>query len=205
MHKIMSICLFGICTLLFAQDNNTRQNALGWESGIAYRRYLNDKLWIGLTLGGTVNDSRGRDVMPSTSVNDTDLLYSGTIKAAVGRELMRIHAVGLDAFLSGGYTYSTAKTIRYGTKHKRPSYTVTGAVGLEPKIRIGNRIIIGTQFGVQYQYQWYSYSYTSSNTYQNSSQTYSYSQSRGNYRAQQNVNLFGGFSLRSGLNVYFLF
>ena len=218
MHKMFSIVMFGMCALLFAQDQNARRNVIGWESGLTYRRYLTDKLWVGVTLGGNINDTRGKDTVinisnytsPDTTIarttytDDTSRTYKGTIKATVGREFLRFQSVGLDAFFSGGYTYVTSKSIKAGTNvsnYKNPSQTLFGALGLEPKVWIWNRVSVATQFGLQYEYQWYRYS--NSYAYQNPSDSYSNSEEESS--AGQNLYLFGGFSLSMGLNVYFLF
>jgi hypothetical protein len=223
MRKVLFIGVFGFCTLLFAQDQDTRRNAIGWEgangeSGITYRRYLNDKLWIGVTLGGSIYDTRGKDTLSTTYVftspdstasntiysDDTSKTYSGTIKVAIGREIMRIHNVSVDAFFSGGYTYVTGKDLRTGTNgsnYNNPSNTLTGIIGLEPKVWIWNRINVGTQLGLQYDYQWYHYNRFY--TYQNS--TSSYSQTDNQRSTENNLRVFGSISLSMGLNVYFLF
>jgi hypothetical protein len=218
MRKMFSIVMFGMCTLLFAQDQNARRNVIGWESGLTYRRYLTDKLWVGVTLGGNINDTRGKDTSISTYVytspdstvtrttytDDTSRTYKGTIKATIGRELLRFQSIGLDAFFSGGYTYVTSKSVKAGTNgsnYKNPSQMLFGTLGLEPKVWIWSRVSVATQFGLQYEYQWYRYN----NSYAYDNPSSSYSNNEAQSSTEQNVHLFGCFSLSMGLNVYFLF
>jgi hypothetical protein len=214
MHRLFPIILTGLFFITFAQEQQkVFDNALGWEKGICYRRYLGEKNWLGVSVTGsmdvnsrndtsvTVTHYLSPDSLSSTTEypSDTSRYYSGTVGITFGREVLRVKAVSLSPFLCASYTYANGKTTgsnAYFNTYNRPTHTIGGKIGLEPQVRfLDNRISLGTQFGVQYAHTFgketESYNYSSANS--TSSNTFKGSNGR------QGVSLFGGLSLDMAL------
>ena len=49
------VSLLLLMSSLWAEESQHFLNALGWDNGGSYKRYLPHKLWIGLTIGGNWN------------------------------------------------------------------------------------------------------------------------------------------------------
>ncbi len=219
MHRISFFALFGLFSLLFAQDQPTSlRNAIGWESGISYRRYVSPKSWLSATVNGNIQDNTGSDttyrvshwIQPDSIVteemigSDSTRYYSGTFKVSAGRELVRVKAVGLDLFFSGAYTYSNRRRRDSGANSSHvsaPAHAIAGSIGLDPKVWVLERISIGSQLGLMYTYSFSRSSDTQGYTNDYSSDEYT----RDAYVSSHTVRLFGGFSLDMGLNVFFYF
>jgi|SRR5271157_5422651 hypothetical protein len=217
MQKFYLILLFCFVSVLFAQDQASFQNALGWESGLSYRRYLTKKTWLGINLTGSYNNeltkasdfdstktfSNDSTSKSSTSYNDTSISYSGTVKIEFGREIFTYKRLAIDAYIAAGYTYSDMKTFNGSEPYfnDEPSQSVLGIIGLEPKVFIFDRISLGTQLGLQYTYTYSKDTYNS--TLSNSSwvdverRTTSYFTSY--------LRLFGSISLSTALVVFWYF
>jgi hypothetical protein len=223
MHRFYSVLLFCFIPVLFAQDQDSFKNSLGWESGLSYRRYVTRNSWIGVNLTGSYNNMLTKGTQfdsnvtvandsiskHTTDYTDTNVSYSGTIKIEFGKEIFRYKKLNIDAFVAGGYTLSGNKYYRGGIdtysldtySNEEPSQSVLAIIGLEPKLFIWDRISFGTQFGFIYTYTYLKRNSNYSNNYSTSINT-----SRDNGSSfTNNLKLFGNVSLSSSLIMHFYF
>jgi hypothetical protein len=217
-NAILSVLVVGCCSILVAQEATSPKNAIGWESGISYRRQVTSKIWIGLTLDGTMNLAKSFDttyniqqinnpdtiLSQTTYQSDTTTSYSLGTKLSIGREIIKINKFQTDAFISGKYTYFFQKSWRNGNGgayNSSPRHIFSGLAGVEPKIRILERVELGSKIGIQYDY-------SMGTQYSNSGYAYSGSSSISKLRRKsdyQSIYLFGNTSLTSSLNLFIWF
>jgi len=223
MNKLVvsSIFNFIIVSLLFAQAQNYNKNAIGWDSGLSYRYYLNSKLWLSATLSGDIKNTKQYDTInqsatyrpndsigKSTSLSlDSTYNYTGSIKLEIGKEIYKISIIGIDVFGFGSYSYQNNRTVNIGNGYStlnprytlsNPKNTISGGIGIEPKIWILNKFSLGTTVGAQYNYVFgtdYTNNITDINNYNNTNGVYS----------SQEIKTFGSISLTMALMVYFYF
>jgi hypothetical protein len=212
---IVAIILTGS---IFAQDSLQHRNAIGWNSGLSYRRYLPHNWWIGAMVGFDVQTGTQQDTSrytyryssPDTIIyenrifNDRTRYYSGKIKLEVGKELIRIKMIAWDAFLSQAYSYRNARQSSGGSDsgtRSNPTHTLTTSLGLEPKVFLFNRFSIGTDFGIQYRYTFGSDKQSS----YNGDGSHLFTQESTGKNTDGAFTVFGTISLSMALAVYFYF
>lgn len=219
MHKVPSILLFCFISVLFAQDQPVFKNAVGWESGVSYRRYVNNSVWVGINATGSYDNATANDTQFSVATfpaNDstasrlnrgknTDRMYSGTIKIELGKEIFTYKKLDIDAFVAAGYTHSENKTFN-GVNESYFSEATGNAflaiIAVEPKIFLWDRISIGTQLGLGYTYT--NSKYNSNNNYTDLPyETGSTTDNRST--VDNNFRLFGNISLSSLLVIHYYF
>jgi hypothetical protein len=207
---------FILTASMFAQDSLQYRNAIGWNSGLSYRRYLPHNWWIGAMVGfnvtsGTRQDtSRYTDWYSDTSItnsriyNDTTRYYSGKIKLEIGKEIFRIKMLAWDAFLSQAYSYSNSRSNNGGSgtgAESNPTHTLTTSLGLEPKVFLFNRFSLGTDFGIQFSH---SFGSEKGSAADSSPSSLSIRESSGK-NTGNNFSVFGTISLSMALAIYFYF
>jgi hypothetical protein len=219
MYKVLSILLYCFVAVLFAQDQTSYKNALGWESGLSYRRYISNSIWVGVNVAGNydntlINDTNFEQLSRSpndsiVSINraagkDTDKTYSGTIKIELGKEIFRYKKLGIDAYVGAGYTLTDDKVYRgengpYFNETK--GHAFLGIIGFEPKIFLWDRLSLGTQLGLQYTYTTSKLTYNDQNDYG----TELYIRMQNSSISENDFSLFGSISLSSTLVVRYYF
>jgi len=221
MHKFLSILLFCFVAVLFAQDHAEYKNALGWESGLSYRRYINNTVWVGINLTGSytnnvTNDTSfdqdkkiSNDSITYQYINadkDTTKTYSGTVKIELGKEIFKYKKLDISIYLGAGYTLTDSRTYQFNSGsylNETKGHSILGIIGLEPKIFLWDKISIGTQLGIQYTYSTSNYTYDNQNYEGNTAYT-----DVGMENRTTNINnfqLFGNISLSSVLVVHYYF
>jgi hypothetical protein len=218
MHKVLSIVLLCLVAQVFAQKQTTFKNAIGWDKGISYRRYIANDFWAGVNVSGTYSRASSNDsTFDSSKTSDTTFYtykmsnkdsstdYSGTIKLELGKELFAFKKVSVDAFVALGYTYGKNYLARSQSqlyKNERTNNSFLGVIAVEPKIFIWDRISIGTQFGMQFTYTNSTYTYYNYSDYNPPSIRIN---SESSTSHEQNVKLYGNISLSSLLIVHYYF
>jgi hypothetical protein len=209
----------GFVSVLFAEEPNYK-NSLGWKSGLFYRRNITEHYWVGLNIGGKYNASKGSSsstdqrVYPDSTTSrsahygDTSLNYSGTIKIEFGREVCAYKKLHIDLLVSGGYERIKYRSVnsRYNIDpyiNDNPSHSILAIIAAEPKIRLWERLSLGTQMGVEYSYTFNKYN--SSDGYQDDYNHITQTYVRESSSTSHSIELFGNFSLTSSLFLQFLF
>ncbi len=204
---------FCLASILFADDNPTFNNGVGWDNGLSYRRYVIPGLWASSIVSGSARKSASVDTTVETryytqdsaettieTEHDSSAIYSGTIRIELGKEMVRRKLLGLNAIAFGAYTYQKDRSKHEGTStgNRTNSRNILSAgMGLEPVVWISNALSIGTDFGFQYLYTFGHDTQSSSDIYR----THSLESPIESHEFES----FGRVSLTAGLNAFFWF
>jgi hypothetical protein len=211
-----------IIGIILAQDQFQFSNAVGWNAGLSYRRYVGKACWIGARVNydlqsqiqqDTTNsvyhsisaDGKSDSIVNNTTISkDSTNYYTGTVTIEFGKELFRHKMISVDAVISEGYSYSNTRQNRGGSNSyfsSDPRHSFITSLGLEPKAWIFKRFSLGTDFGVQYIYKFGKD--LSSDSYGSTTQT-DFRATQGKFSSNE-FKTFGNISLSMTLNAYFYF
>ena len=217
--------MFCFTAVLFAQDQAAFKNAVGWESGLSYRRYINNSVWVGVNVTGSydntlTNDTSfdqgfkiSNDSLTYQNINaskDTTKTYSGTVKIEIGKAIFRYKKLNIDAYIAAGYTLTDSRIHDNQNNenengpylNETKGHSILGIIGFEPKIFLWERVSIGTQLGFQYTYSTSKYTYDNQGVEESS---YSYVGTENRSTFENNFKLFGNISLSSVLVIHYYF
>ena len=218
MNKILSISLFCCVSVLFAQEKTNFKNAIGWESGLSYRRYIKNDIWVGINLSGSYDNTLSSDTQfnsttfitndstsKTTSIGkDTNKVFSGTIKIELGKEIFSYKKLEIDAFVAAGFTLTDNKSysgVSSSYFNETKGHSILGIIAFEPKVFLWEKISIGTQIGIQYSYTDSKFTYD--DQYNNSTNSSIRLENRSTL--ESNFKLFGNISLSSILVMHYYF
>ena len=166
--RCLAILLFCSATLTAAADEQLKnfRNALGWDNGIAYRRYMKNGFFIGVSLQGSTSKSYDQadvvsyesgedDVINHTKVNRSGVSYTTLANFQMGKKIIQHRWMAIRFLLYPEYEYRWYDSWGTAVQNRwQWIFSAGGFIGFEPSFTVLQRFTFGTRFGLKGTYSW---------------------------------------------------
>jgi hypothetical protein len=166
MNRTAFILIIAILNVTGGQPDNPRKNGIGWDDGLAYRRYLPRNFFVGLSVFGStrqddmysrrsysVYSTSNQTSLYSESNNQNGKTYNGRIRFLSGKRVISRKLLSVNFIIFPYIIYEYQERLGDDIEvNYLKRYWFGGMVGFEPSFTLFGRFTFGSKFGVDCSY-----------------------------------------------------